>query len=76
MDAPTLGRIAILVGALFLIVGVLLIVSPRVPFLRSLGHLPGDISIQRGSVKIAIPIVSSILISLILTILLNVLLKR
>jgi hypothetical protein len=76
MDAPTLGRIAILVGALFLIVGVLLVVSPRVPLLRSLGHLPGDIFIQRGSVRIAIPIVTSILISLILTILLNILFRR
>ncbi|MEA2599458.1 MAG: hypothetical protein QOF89_450 [Acidobacteriota bacterium] len=38
-----------------------------------LGHLPGDVRIDRGNVKVFIPFTSMILISLVLTLLLNLL---
>jgi uncharacterized membrane-anchored protein len=45
----------------------------KVPFLRRLGDLPGDISIESRDkrVKIWIPIASSLIISLLLTLILN-----
>ncbi len=37
------------------------------------GHLPGDVRIDRGNVKVFIPFTSMILVSLALTLLLNLL---
>lgn len=37
------------------------------------GHLPGDVRIDRGNVKVFIPFTSMILVSLVLTLLLNLL---
>jgi len=68
-----LGRLLIFAGAALLVVGVLLVLAPRVPFL---GRLPGDLSIERGNVKIYFPLATSILISILLTIILNLWLRR
>jgi hypothetical protein len=50
------------------LVGVLLVVSGRIPFL---GRLPGDIRIERDGVTVFIPLASMLLISVVLTIILN-----
>lgn len=63
-----LGKILIITGALIFILGVIMLFSDRLPFL---GKLPGDISFKSGSMKIYIPLTSSIIISIILTVLLN-----
>ncbi len=63
-----LGKILIITGALIFILGVIMLFSDRLPFL---GKLPGDISFKSGSMKIYIPLTSSIIISTILTVLLN-----
>jgi len=59
-----------------LIVGLILAFGSRVPFLGSLGKLPGDIVYRRGNTTIIIPIVTSLLLSLILTLLLNLIFRR
>jgi hypothetical protein len=41
-----------------------------------LGQLPGDFVVERGSVTIFIPIVSSLVISVLLTIVLNLIIRR
>ncbi|MER3485211.1 MAG: DUF2905 domain-containing protein, partial [Chloroflexota bacterium] len=48
----------------------------RVPFLGSLGKLPGDIVYRRGNITIAIPLVTSLLLSLLLTLILNLFFRR
>lgn len=60
------------VGSLFLVVGILLLFLPKIPYL---GKLPGDIMIKRENWTFFFPITTSILLSLILTLILN-LLKR
>jgi hypothetical protein len=61
-----LGRTLIVLGIVVVIVGVLLTVAGRVPWL---GRLPGDIHIQRENWSFYFPLGTSIAISLLLTLL-------
>jgi hypothetical protein len=47
--------------------------APRVPLI---GRLPGDLSFERGGVKIYFPLATSIILSVILTMILNLWLRR
>jgi len=60
-----MSRILILAGIILIILGVLLHFFPK------LGHLPGDIKIERPGGKIIIPLTSMILISVVLTLVIN-----
>jgi uncharacterized membrane protein YidH (DUF202 family) len=73
MNSAELGRILILVGVAVVIIGGLLLLAGRVPWL---GRLPGDIRIQRGNFTCFVPLATSIILSIILTIVLNVLIRR
>ncbi len=68
-----LGKLLILLGLILIIAGVVVQLSPRIPWL---GRLPGDIFIQRGRFTLAFPIVSSLLLSLLLTLILNLFFRR
>jgi hypothetical protein len=65
----TMGKLMIVLGAALLLLGGLLWLLSKVPFL---GHLPGDIRIERPGFTCLIPLVSSIILSILLTILLNI----
>ena len=58
------GRMLILIGVVFVVVGVLLLLNIKIPWL---GKLPGDIRIEKENFKFYFPIVTCILISLLLT---------
>jgi hypothetical protein len=62
-----MGKILIIAGIVLVIVGILIQLSPKVPFP---GRLPGDIIIGRGNFKMFIPITTSILLSIILSVIL------
>jgi len=68
-----LGRILILLGAAAVLVGVLLVLAPRIPWL---GRLPGDVLIRRGTFTFYFPLVTCIVVSLILTLILNLFGRR
>lgn len=63
-----LARLLILFGAITLILGVILLAGPKIPFL---GRLPGDILIQREGATVFIPLATSLVLSIVLTIVLN-----
>jgi hypothetical protein len=65
---PEAGKLLVVVGGVVVLVGLLLIVGGRVPFL---GRLPGDISFSRGNTHVYIPLATGILISILLTVVLN-----
>ena len=65
---PQFGKILITIGIVFVALGVLLLLSDRLSFLR-IGRLPGDIIYRRGNFTFYFPIVTSILISIVLTLL-------
>ena len=68
-----IGRVLIIAGVVLAIVGIVLVLGPRIPFL---GRLPGDLHFQNGNVTVFIPLGTMLLLSLILTIVLNVLNRR
>lgn len=65
----SLGRTFLIVGGVVFVLGLLLTLAPRLPFL---GNLPGDIHIEGKRFSFSFPIVTSLLLSVVLTIVLNV----
>lgn len=65
-----LGRFLILTGVILALVGVLLLLAPKIPWL---GKLPGDIVWRRGNFTFYFPLGTSILLSIVLTLLLYLL---
>jgi hypothetical protein len=72
VPTSTIARLLIAVGVVTLIVGLALLLWPRIPML---GRLPGDITIQRDGFRLFIPAATSIVISVVLTIVVNVVLR-
>ena len=57
-------RILVIVGLVFVALGVLLYASPSIPLL---GKLPGDIRIERAGVRVYFPITTCLIVSLVLS---------
>ncbi len=66
MTVAELGKMLILFGGLILLVGVLLTLSGKIPWL---GRLPGDIFIQRGHFSFYFPLATCLLVSAFLSLL-------
>ena len=67
-----LGRMLLIIGGGIFLLGLLLTLLGKIPFL---GKLPGDIVIRRGNFTLYMPILTSILLSLLLTVVLNVIVR-
>ena len=63
---PALGKMLIVVGIVFIIMGIAFLFGDKIPFL---GRLPGDISIQKDRFSFYFPITTCIIISIVLSIL-------
>jgi uncharacterized membrane protein YidH (DUF202 family) len=61
-----LGKMLILLGIFIILIGVLLLVGEKIPWI---GRLPGDIMIKKKNFTFYFPITTSIIISIILTLL-------
>jgi len=61
------GKTLILLGLLLVIAGVFFSLAGKVPWL---GHLPGDISIQRGRYSFYFPLTTCVLISALISLVL------
>ncbi len=68
-----LGKFLILFGIIFILLGFLLLLLPKIPFL---GRLPGDIYIKRDHFTLYFPLGTSLLLSILLTLLLNLLFRK
>ena len=68
-----IGKLLIVLGGVTVVVGVLVLLAARIPWL---GRLPGDVVVRRGPVTFYFPVVTSIVVSIVLTILLNLFLRR
>jgi hypothetical protein len=64
---PSLGKSLIVVGLIIALIGVILTLAGRIPWL---GRLPGDIYVKRENFSFYFPLATSIIISLILSFLL------
>lgn len=68
-----LGRALILLGLCIAALGVVLVLAPRMPWL---GHLPGDVNVERERFSFHFPIVTCLVVSAVLTVLLNIFFRR
>ncbi len=68
-----LAKTLIFMGAIICIVGLLLLMGSKVPFL---GKLPGDIVIRRGNFTFYFPLATCILLSVLLSLILSIFLKK
>jgi hypothetical protein len=75
MDLNSLGRLVLLIGIALVVLGGMLIVFSRVPVLKHLGHLPGDIHLEGENYSCAFPLVSMLIISLLLSLALNLVIR-
>ncbi len=62
------GKTLILLGAVLMVLGVVFLVAPKIPFL---GKLPGDIHLRGKNWSFSFPVVTCIVISVVLTLLFN-----
>ncbi len=67
-----LGRLLIIVGVVIVVLGLLLALGGRIPFL---GRLPGDILIKKVGFSFYFPIVTFLLLSVVLTLSVNFILR-
>ena len=67
------GKLLIIFGLLIAVVGVVLVLIGRVPWV---GRLPGDILIQRGNWTFYFPLATSLVLSVVLTLLVWLLGRR
>ena len=68
-----IGKMFLVFGALFILIGFLLQFLGKVP---GLGRLPGDLYIRKGSFTFYFPVVTSLLISLVLSLIINLFWRR
>ena len=71
--AQGLGWALVVVGVVIAVVGLVIALGPRIPIL---GHLPGDIVIQRENVTILIPLGTMLLVSVVVSVVLALLNRR
>jgi hypothetical protein len=64
---PEIGKALIIFGIVLLVFGIFFSFAGRIPWL---GHLPGDIYIQRGRFTFYFPITTCILISVVISLVL------
>lgn len=62
------GRLLLVVGAAFILLGLAFTMAGRLPLL---GRLPGDIHLRRGQAEIYLPLATCLLLSLLATLILN-----
>lgn len=66
---PGFGKIFIITGILFIVIGLAFMFSDKIPYI---GRLPGDIHIKKENFSFYFPITTSIIISIILTVLFSI----
>jgi hypothetical protein len=67
------GKILLLIGLLIVVLGIVLIVGHKIPFI---GKLPGDIAIERKNYSFYIPVTTCIAISIVFSFILWLFSKR
>ena len=73
MTLDDLGKVLIGFGLLIVLLGVVLLVAGRVPWL---GRLPGDIYVRRGNWAFYFPLATSLVVSAVLTLVFWILNRR
>jgi Protein of unknown function (DUF2905) len=73
VNLDDLGKVLVGFGLLIVLLGVVLLVAGRVPWL---GRLPGDIYVRRGNWAFYFPLATSLIVSALLTLVFWILNRR
>jgi len=73
VNLDDLGKVLVGFGLLIVLLGVVLLVAGRVPWL---GRLPGDIYVRRGNWAFYFPLATSLVVSALLTLVFWILNRR
>jgi hypothetical protein len=73
MDLEPVGRWLIVIGIVVAVVGVVLVLGDRIPFL---GRLPGDIRIERPGFVLILPIGTMIVVSILASVVIALMNRR
>lgn len=73
MDFSNIGKWIIVAGLIVTVVGGVIWLAGKMGL--PLGHLPGDIHIERGGSSFYFPLATSIVLSLFLTLVINIVLR-
>jgi hypothetical protein len=65
---PMAGKTFLILGGLFILIGLVLTFAPSIPWL---GRLPGDVHYQGKSLQVYFPITTCIILSILLTLFLS-----
>ncbi len=68
-----LGKLLIFIGIVFVVIGFLLIIFPKIPYI---GKLPGDIYIKKDNFSFYFPLATCIILSIIISLILYFLSKH
>lgn len=72
-ELEPIGRTLVVVGVVIAIVGLVIVLGPRIPLL---GRLPGDIRIDRDGLVVFIPLGTMLVISVVASIILALIGRR
>jgi hypothetical protein len=61
---PQFGKLLIVAGVLLVALGIVVMFRPNIPWL---GHLPGDIVIERRNTRIYFPVVTCLIVSVVMS---------
>ncbi|MCD6133129.1 MAG: DUF2905 domain-containing protein [Deltaproteobacteria bacterium] len=68
-----LGKLLVFIGIIFVVIGFLLIIFPKIPYI---GKLPGDIYIEKDNFSFYFPLATCIILSIIASLILYFLTKH
>ena len=62
-----IGKQIIIIGIIVIGIGVIILFKDQFPWLKKIGHLPGDINIKGENFSFYFPLATSLLVSLLLS---------
>jgi hypothetical protein len=67
MESSSIGKGLIVLGFAIALIGAAFLFADRLPFLKSLGRLPGDMSFKGDNWQVHMPLATSLLLSIVLS---------
>lgn len=76
MEISYWAKFFLTLGIIFIVIGLLFFLLPKIPGINRLGRLPGDIVVHRGNFVFYFPLTTCIIISVLLTLIFTLFLRR
>ena len=67
MDSSSIGKGLVFLGFAIALIGAAFLFADRIPFLKSIGRLPGDMSFKGENWQVHMPLATSLILSVVLS---------